>query len=494
MIALVDGIQPRLLTLKTILEEYIKHRQVVVRRRTEFDLQKNKDRAHILEGLKMALDQIELVIKTIRASKDKTEAKVNLIKNFKFSEIQTQAILEMRLQQLANLERKAIEMELEEKLKIIAELEAILKDEKKILVIIKNEVEEIRQNFGDTRKTTIIATGVKEFKMEDLIPNEGTVVMITEGGYIKRLPPDTFKAQHRGGKGVVGTNTKTEDEDSVIDLFMTNTHDYLLFFTSRGRVFQLKAYDVPVGSRTAKGQALVNFLELAPNEKVASVLSMDDMSKYKHLIMVTNKGTIKKTEIKDFENVRRTGIIALKLKSDDMLEWVKPTTGKNDILIVTRDGQAIRFPEKQVRPMGRTASGVKAMKLKSNDTVVGMAIIDNDAAKLGILELLVISEKGLGKKTDVEEYKSQNRGGSGIKTMQITDKTGDLVSARVLNKEDEEDIMLMSKHGQVVRTPLKSIPNLGRATQGVKVMRFKENDDVVSSMAVLPKDLSQDGE
>lgn len=483
MIALIDGIQPRVLNLKTILEEHIKHREDVIRRRTEFDLAKAKERAHILEGLKMALDKIDAVIKTIRASKDKDEAKTNLMKKFKFSDRQATAILDMRLQQLANLESQKILDELKEKLKLIKELESILASRKKILGLIKKDIQGVKEKFADPRRTKIVAHGVKEFKMEDLVANEPTIIMVTQAGYIKRLSPDTFKTQARGGKGVKGLSTKAED---VVDqLISTNTHDNLLFFTTRGRVFQLRAYDVPQGSRTAKGSALVNFLQLAPHEKVSAVLSMDDMSKYKHLVMVTSKGNIKKTKIEDFANVRKSGLIALKLKTEDNLEWVRPSTGKDEIMIVTSQGQAIRFKESGVRSMGRAASGVRGIRLKSTDTVVGMAVIQPQLVEKGVLKLLVISENGLGKKTRIKEYKVQGRGGSGIKTMSVTAKTGPIVSARVINEADKQDIMIISVNGQVIRTPLKNISTLGRATQGVRIMRFKKAGDIVASIALL---------
>ncbi|MBP9731910.1 MAG: DNA gyrase subunit A, partial [Candidatus Magasanikbacteria bacterium] len=486
MLALVDGIQPRVLNLKTVLEEFIKHRQVIIRRRTEFDLEKAKDRAHILEGLKKALDKIDLIIATIRKSKDKDEAKVNLMGKFDFTERQTVAILEMRLQQLANLERQKIEDELKEKMKLIAELESILKSATKILNIIKSEVTEIRERFAEERRTKIIQHGIKEFSIEDLVPNEPTLILSTVDGYIKRLPSDTFKQQGRGGKGVMGLTTK--EEDVVDHIISTNTHDFILFFTTRGRVFQLTAYEIPQGSRTAKGQALVNFLQLAPNEKVSTILSMSDMTKYEYLIMLTNKGTIKKTRLDDFKNVRRSGLIALKLKEDDMLEWVRPSTGSNDVITVTSQGQAIRFQEKEIRAMGRTASGVRAIKLKSNDVVVGMDVVSADLVKKKVLELLVISEKGMGKRTSITEYKVQGRGGSGIKTMAITDKTGRIMSARVVNNTETQDLMIISVKGQVIRTPIKTISTLGRATQGVRIMRFKQEGDKVASLALLEAD------
>lgn len=483
MLALIDGIQPRVLNLKTVLEEHIKHRQEIIRRRTEFDLEKAKDRAHILEGLKKALDKIDLVISTIRKSKDKDDAKKNLMSKFDFSEKQTLAILEMKLQQLANLERQKIEDELKEKKNLIKELMEILGSVKKMLSIIKKEIEEVKEKFGEERRTQIVPHGVKEFSMEDLVPNEPTIIMSTRDGYIKRLPPDTFKTQGRGGKGVIGVTTKEED---VVDKMMTtNTHDNILFFTTRGRVFQLRAYDVPVATRTSKGQALVNFLQLAPNEKVSAILSMSDMSKFKFLVMVTTKGTIKKTALEDFANVRRSGLIALKLKPEDMLEWVQPSSGKDDLMIVTAGGQAIRFKEAGVRAMGRTASGVRGMRLKSKDEIVGMDVVSPELVKQNVLEVLVISENGLGKRTLISEYKVQGRGGSGIKTMAVTEKTGKIISMEVINNTEERDLMIISVKGQVIRTPLKSVSTLGRATQGVRIMRFKEEGDKVASITLL---------
>jgi len=483
MIALVDGIQPRVLTLKSVLEEYIKHRQEVIKRRTAFDLAKAEERAHILEGLKKALDKIDQIIDTIRKSKDKDIAKINLIEKFKFSDRQAQAILEMRLQQLANMERKKIEDELKEKLAMIADLKTILSSEKKILGVVKQEIIEVKEKHADKRRTQIMAHGVKEFSNEDLIPNEPTIIMVTHDGYIKRMAPDIFKTQHRGGKGIIGVTTK--EEDVVEKLISTNTHDTMLFFTTRGRVFEMKAYDIPVATRTAKGQALVNFLQLAPNEKVTSILSMEDMTKYEYLVMVTDKGTIKKTKLKDFQNLRKSGLIALKLREDEMLFWVRPSTGKDDIMLITSLGQAIRFREAGVRAMGRTASGVRGMRLKSHDYIIGMALVAPQLVKNKVLELLVVSENGLGKKTLLDEYKIQGRGGSGIKTMNVTEKTGKLINARVINNTEDKDLMLISVSGQVMRTTLKSVSTLGRATQGVRIMRFKKGNDKVASIELL---------
>ncbi len=482
MLALVDGIQPRVLTIKNILEEFIKHRQVIIRRRTEYDLAKAQDRAHILEGLSMALDKIDLIIKTIRASKDKEEAKANLISKFKFSDRQATAILEMKLQQLANLERQKIEDELKEKRALIKELESILASKARILKIIKDETLAIKEKYGQPRRTQIISHGIKEFTTEDLIPNEATIVMVTSDGYIKRLPPDTFHQQSRGGKGVIGTNTK--EEESVQNLVSTNTHDNMLFFTNRGRVFQLMAYDIPQASRTAKGQALINFLQLAPNEKVTALLGMSDLTNIKYLMMTTTRGNIKKTNLSDFANVRRSGLIAIKLKPDDNLEWVKPTTGNDEVMVATKQGQAIRFKEKDVREMGRTASGVRGMRLKSGDEVIGMDIVD---PKNKSLAFLTVGENGVGKRTELDEYKVQGRGGSGIKTAEITAKTGNLTFAKVVDAVEmkEKDLLLMSAKGQVIRLPFTSISTSGRATQGVRLMRFKEEGDKVASVTLI---------
>ncbi|HBK33599.1 TPA: DNA gyrase subunit A [Candidatus Uhrbacteria bacterium] len=484
MLALVDGLQPRILNLKMILEEYIKHRQEVVRRRIQFDLDRARDRAHILEGLRIAILKIDQVIATIKKSTDKDEARVNLMSKFKLTERQAVAILEMRLQQLANLERLKVEQEYDEKMKLIKELESILRSPEKMMNVIASEVKELGEKYNEPRRTQIIKHGIKEFSIEDVIPDTPTMVMITKAGYIKRIPPDTFRQQKRGGKGVVGLTTK--EEDAVEQLFSTTTHKDLLFFTSRGRVFQLKAYDVPEASRIAKGQALVNFLQLAPGETVSAALSMDDIETYKHLLMVTNKGTIKKTDISQFENLRRSGLIAIKLREGDNLQWVHPTTGKDDIILVSQQGQAIRFSEKNVRSMGRVAAGVRGMRLKGADSIVGMGVIrEGQAKKVGALELLVVMKNGYGKRTDITEYKLQGRGGSGIKTANITKKTGAIVAAHMLESGDERDLFAVSHAGQMIRSPIKSISVLGRATQGVRIMRFKSEGDTVASITLV---------
>ncbi|MBI2644583.1 hypothetical protein HYW94_00170 [Candidatus Uhrbacteria bacterium] len=485
VVALVDGIQPRTLSLKSVLEEFLKFRKEVVTRRTQYDLDKTKDRVHILLGLKIAIDNIDAVIKTIKQSADKDEAKTNLMKKFKLSERQALAILEMKLSQLANLERMKIEQELKEKRVLIAELEAILASPKKLKAVIKKEIEEIRETYTDERRTQIIKGAVGEISQEDLIPNESTVVMITGDGYIKRLPPDTFKLQARGGKGVIGLTTK--EEDTVEKLFSCMTHNDLLFFTTRGRVFQLKAYDVPVASRTSKGQAIVNFLQLGNGEKVSAILSLAELAEQKYLTMVTRYGLIKKTELSDFANVRKSGLIAIKLKDDDILEWVKPTTGKNEISLVTANGQSIRFKEEQVRAMGRTAAGVHGARVKKGDILVSMDVI---APLAKDAHVLIVTENGFGKLSTLKAYKVQGRGGSGIKTAKITAKTGKIVMAGVLNPKapvegTSGDLLIMSEKGQVIRISIKSVPILGRDTQGVRLMRFKETGDKIASITVV---------
>jgi len=483
VLALVDGIQPRILNLKQMLEEHIKHRQVVVRRRTQYELDRIMDRLHILEGLRIALKSIDEVIAVIKKSADKDEARTNLMKKFKMTERQAVAILEMRLQALANLEVLRIEQEYKEKMSIKEALEAILKSEKKMLAVIRDEIKELMEKYGDERRTKIVKSGIKEFSMEDLIPDAQAVVMMTKDGYIKRLASDAFSQQHRGGKGVMGLTTK--EEDSVEAVFSTTTHQDMMFFTSRGRVFRLKAYEIPEASRTAKGQAIVNFLELGPGEKVTTVLCGDlKKDKAKFIMMVTARGTIKKTSIDDFENVRRSGLIAIKLNDGDSLEWVKTTGGKDDVMLVSANGQSIRFNEDDVRPMGRVAAGVRGMKLKGEDDIVGMEVITQDEVKAGS-QLLIIMENGYGKRTDVNEYGLQGRGGSGIKTAQITTKTGKLVAGRLVAKKDGRDLLVVSVAGQVIRTPVTTVSELGRATQGVKVMRFKTADDKVATTTLV---------
>ncbi|MFH1822375.1 MAG: DNA gyrase subunit A, partial [Patescibacteria group bacterium] len=466
-LALADGIQPKVMTLKMILEEYIKHRTEVVTRRTQYDLDRARDRAHILEGLMIALNKIDAVIKTIKASRDKEVAKNNLIKQFKLTEKQALAILDMRLATLASLERLKIETELKEKEKLIKELEEILKSRTKIKGIIKTEIKALADKYGDERRTQIVSHGAKDFSMEDLVPNEDTVITMTRDGYIKRLTPDTFKVQARGGKGVIGLTTK--EEDMVDFMFTTMTHNDILFFTTRGRVFQLKAYEVPQTTRTAKGQAIVNFLQLGSGEQVTSILPLDKIAKSKYLFFATEKGLVKKVKIEAFDNVRRSGLIAIKIKGEDKLIWAKPTDGKDEIQLITTQGQAIRFRETDVRDMGRNAAGVFGIRLKKEDMVVGMGIIKADKEKLKKYQVLTVMEQGFGKRTVLNLYKVQGRGGSGIKTAKVTAKTGKITNAYVVNTEAmmEKDLIVISEKGQVIRLPFKSVNQTGRDTQGV---------------------------
>jgi len=482
MLALVEGIQPKVLTLKMILEEYIKHRQEIVRRRTLFDLNKAKDRAHILEGLMIALKNIDEVIKTIKASKDKEIAKANLIKKFKLSERQAIAILEMRLQNLANLEQLRIEQELKEKMALIKELEAILKSVAKMLQIVRDELQVLVEKYGDERRTTVVPHGVGEFSMEDLVPNEETVVMMTRDGYIKRLEPDTFKVQARGGKGVMGLTTK--EEDTVEFMFTSQTHNDVLFFTTKGRAFQLKVYEIPQASRIAKGTPVVNFLQLIGGEQISSILPLDKAVFSKYLFFATEKGLVKKVELSAFANVRRSGLIAIKIKDDDKLIWVKPTSGSDHIQLVTSNGQAINFKETDVRDMGRGAAGVHGIRLHKDDKVIGIGIAKTDKERKRNYQILTIMANGFGKRTELSSYKVQGRGGSGIKTAKVTDKTGKITNAFLVNADSmvDRDLIIISENGQVIRTPFKSVSVLGRDTQGVRIMRFKEDNDMVAGV------------
>ncbi len=480
MLALVDGIEPQILNLKSILEHFIKHRQIVIIRRTQYDLQRAKDRAHILEGLKKALDHIDAIIETIKKSATKEVAHQNLMKRFRLSDNQSTAILEMKLQTLAGLERKKIEDELKDKKVIIGELEDLLKSTKKILGVVKKEVLEIKEKYGDERKTRVIKGGIGEFKQEDLIPNEEAIITITQDGYIKRMDPNSYKVQKRGGKGVIGATTK--EGDSIEQVTSVMTHDNLMFFTNSGKVFQTKAYEIPVSQRTAKGQAIVNFLQLSQEEKITEMIAFNKEDDYKFFFMTTETGTVKKVKIEDFENVRRSGLIAINLDKGDTLGWVKPTTGTDEIVITTAQGQAIHFRETDVRAMGRNASGVRGIKLKKDDKVVGMdSVLKNQKGN----QLLIISENGFGKRTELKFYKIQKRGGSGIKTSSVTVKTGKLVAAKVVNVDDIEiDMLITSAQGQIIRIPMKSVSVLGRATQGVRIMK-PGSGDKISAMAIL---------
>jgi len=477
MLALVNGIEPKVLNLKTILEEYVAHRKIVIIRRTKFDLEKARDRAHILEGLKIALDHIDAVIETIKKSPTKEEAHKNLMKKFKLSEKQATAILEMKLQTLAGLERKKIEDELAEKIKLIAQLEAILKSEKKIFSIIKDELARVKEKYGDERRTKVIKSGVGEFRQEDLVPNEEAIITLSKDGYVKRMNPSAYKVQKRGGKGVIGATTREGDE--IQKMLGVMTHDNLLFFTNSGKVFQTKAYEIPESTRIAKGQSIVNFLSLSQEESVTAIIAFNKDDAYKYLLMTTAMGTVKKTTLDEFENVRRSGLIAIKLEKGDTLGWVDATTGTDEIVITTRNGQAIRFRESDVRSMGRNAAGVRGIKLKKDDAVVGMDVVFKNQKGN---QLLTISENGFGKRSDLKYYKVQKRGGSGIKTASVTSKTGKIIGATIINMDAlDTDLILTSEKGQIIRIPLSSVSVLGRATQGVRVMRPQTGDKVSAS-------------
>lgn len=479
MLGLVDGIQPHILGLKTLLEKFIEHRRDVVTRRTRFELGKAKDRAHILEGLKKALDHIDEIITTIRKSESREDAFHNLIKRFKFSDRQTQAILDMKLQALAGLERKKIEDELKEKKKLIAYLEDLLAHPKKILAVVREECKEIREKYGDERRTKVVKTALREIGEEELVPEEDALFMLTRGGYIKRLAPDDLKAQKRGGKGLIGIATK--EEDVVENFFLANTHDNLLFFTNSGKVYQTKGYEVPESSRQSKGRALVNFLQILPTDRITAVVPIPKDQKGTYLFMTTAHGVIKKVDIDAFSAVRKSGMIAINLKGDDELRWVLQTSGNDELIMTTSGGNAIRFKEKDVRPMGRVASGVIGIRMDDKERVVGADVVPSGAEK-GLM-LLAVMEHGYGKRTEVKQYKVQKRAGSGIMTAKITPKTGQLVSAHVTSEENKE-LIAISKKGQVIRTSVESISVLGRATQGVRIMKLDASDSVASVVLV----------
>lgn len=478
MLALIDGIQPRILALGDILQEYIKHRRVVVRRRTEFELRKAKERAHILEGLKTALDHIDEVIKTIRASQTTEEAQENLIKIFKLTEIQAKAILAMQLRTLAGLERKKIEDELAELLKTINGLEGILADEKEILKIIKSELEELKKQYGDERRTKIVPQELGKMSDEDLVPDEQVVVTLTSANYIKRSPIAEYKKQGRGGKGRRGMITR--EEDVIEHVVNASTHDFLLFFTNRGRVFRLKTYEVPMASLSAKGVAIVNLLQLQPDEKVSSVINISKTNKTGFLFMCTVRGVVKKTAFEQYKNVRSSGLIAINLDDGDELKWIRMTTGENEIVISSSQGQAMRFHEKGVRPMGRVSRGVRGIRLRTGDQVIGMDTVTKDSS------IFVISKFGYGKRTKIDQFTPHARGGVGIRSAVVNQKTGNLIGVKTL-VGDEQEVIIISSQGQAIRLGLQNIPELGRATQGVRIMRLNDKDEVVS-LALVDKD------
>lgn len=474
MMALIDGIQPRVLGLVDMISEHIKHRQIVVRRRTEFELRKAKDRAHILEGLKIALDNIDEVISTIRSSETTEEAQANLIKKFKLSELQARAILAMQLRTLAGLERKKIEDELAELMKLISELESILADENKILTIIKDEMNELKAKYGDERRTQVIAQELNRLSDEDLVPDEQVVVTLTSANYVKRSTLADYKRQNRGGKGRRGMTTR--EEDAIEHVVNASTHDYLLFFTNKGRVFKLKTYEVPAANLNAKGVAIVNLLQLQPEETVSAVINVSktDKEAATNLIMCTVKGVVKKTPFEQYNNVRSSGLIAINLDEGDELKWIRMTSGDNEVIISTSQGQAIRFHERDARPMGRVSRGVRGIRLRSDDRVIGMDIVDERSS------IFVISKFGYGKRTKVAQFTPHARGGVGIRSAVVNKKTGELIGVNTLSDDDGQDVIIISQNGQTIRLGLKDIPALGRATQGVRIMRLNDGDQVVS--------------
>lgn len=479
MMALVDGIQPRVLGLSDILSEHIKHRQVVVRRRTEYELRKARDRAHILEGLKIALDHIDEVINTIRASETTDEAQAALMAKFKLSEVQAKAILAMQLRALAGLERQKVEDELAELVKLIAKLEGILADEKKILKIIRDELLAIKEQYGDERRTKVIQGELGKMSDEDLIADEQVVVTLTANNYIKRSSIGDYKKQGRGGKGRRGMTTR--EEDVIEHVVNASTHDFLLFFTNKGRVFRLKTYEVPAVGLNAKGLAIVNLLQLQPEEEVSSVINVSKQVNGGNLMMCTVRGVVKKTPFEQYQNVRNSGMITINLDAGDQLKWVRMTTGENEVVISTSQGQAIRFHEKDVRAMGRVARGVRGIRLRSGDQVIGMDIVEESTS------IFVISEFGYGKRTKIAQFTAHARGGVGIRSAVVNTKTGNLIGVKALT-ENANEVIIISTNGQTIRLGLKDIPELGRATQGVRIMRLNDGDSV-ASLALVDKSI-----
>ncbi len=475
LVALVDGV-PQTLSLKVILEEFVKHRKEVVRRRAVYDLKIAEAREHILLGLSKALDHIDEIIKLIKASKTVDEALENLMKKYKFSELQANAILEMRLQKLAGLERQKIEDELKEVQAFIKEMKDLLASPAKIMKVIKTELEELEEKYGDERRTKVVKGAVKNLSVEDLVPEEENALVLTSGGYIKRTNPDEYKRQKRGGIGVVDLDTK--EEDFVTSFLTASTHDDLLFFTDRGKAYQIKMYELPEGKRATKGKSIMNFISLTEGERVTSILPMPKESKniVGSLLMVTEQGTTKKVAAKSFTDVRASGIIAIKLATSDKLISVELVEKGDDVAVVTKDGQSIRFKEADVREMGRSAGGVRGIKLSKGDVVVGAHTIKKSWQKA---HLLVISKNGYGKRTELSEYKVQGRGGSGILTSKVTTKTGVVIASQVVT-EAEQEVIAISKKSQVVRVDLAEIPVLGRQTQGVRIMKLREGDSLAS--------------
>jgi len=479
-LALIDGIQPQTLSLKGLLEQFIKHRQVIIYKRSEFDLNKAKNRLHILEGLLKALKNIDAVIKTIKASKNRDEAKVKLIKNFKLTNLQAEAILEMKLQTLVGLERQKLEEEAELKRKEIKDLDEILRNPKKILQIIKEETLELKKKYGDGRRTKVINAPIGEFQEEDLIPAQEVVIMMSQDGYIKAFEPETIRTQKRGGKGIIGFDVK--EEDKIQHILSANTHDNLLFLTSRGKIFQLRAFEIPMASRTSRGKSIFNFIELPKNESIAAIVAYPNNLKNAEgfLVIITKNGLVKKMLLSDLINVRRSGIIAIKLKEGDELKDAKIVQPNDEIIVLSAYGKALRFSEKDLRPMGRLATGVLGIKLKKDDVVRGFDVI-KPQLKSGML--FVVMEKGFGKRTDLKEYRLQHRGGQGVKTAKITEKTGKVVDIQLIPQEIKE-ILLISKKGVLIKTDLSNISQQSRISQGVRIIKLEE-DDFVAGIVVL---------
>ncbi len=473
MLALTPDLEPRVMTVKDVLAHYLTHRETVVRRRTMFELTQAKDRAHVLEGLLTALDKIDAVIKTIRASQDRIVAATNLRKKFKLSEIQAKAILEMRLQALAALERKHVEEEYKELQQTIKELTALLKSERRIKGVVKQELSGVIETYGDERRTEVKAAPLGRFGDMDLIPKEEVFVTLSKENYIKRMPATTYRAQGRGGKGVTGGQVK--ESDMAAHLVSTDTHASVLFFTNLGRVFSIKAHQIPVASRQARGTAIVNMIQLGPDERVTALVSIEDFAATGecYLFMATQAGFVKKTALSDFEKVRSSGLIAINLVKGDALRWVHVTDGKDDVVMVTRQGKAIRFAEGEVRPMGRASRGVSGMRVKQDDAIVGVEVV-----RKGV-DLLVVSEQGIGKRTAITGYPRHRRRGGGVKTANITKKTGPLVTARAITP-DIKNVLISAVSGQVIQIPVSDVPQLSRATQGVWIMRLREGDRVAT--------------
>lgn len=488
MLALVNG-QPKVLNLKEVLYHYLEHQKVVIRRRTEFELRKAEARAHILEGLRVALDHLDEVIALIRGSQTAELARNGLIEKYELSHDQAQAILDMRLQRLTGLERDKIEAEYAELIEKIAELKSILNDEEKVLEIIREELIDIRDRFGDDRRT-VITFGEDSMEDEDLIPRQNVVITVSHHGYIKRLPVSTYRSQKRGGRGVQGMGT--HDDDFVRHLFVTNSHNHLLFFTNKGKVYRIKGYEVPEQKRTSKGIPIINLLQIEKDEYISTVIPVSDFDEKQSLFFMTKYGVSKRTELKAFAKIRRGGLFAIKLRDEDELHGVRLTDGSKELIAGTRKGMSIRFHENDVRKMGRTAAGVKGINLKKNDEVVGMDIIEPEQ------DILIVTEKGFGKRTPIEEYRQQTRGGKGIKTCNITDKNGELVSLKVVAKD--HDLMVITTNGVIIRMHVGEISQTGRSTQGVRLIRVAE-EEFVSTVARInvddmdvEEDETEDGE